>query len=549
MKDFFDLFYFNFLIFKNKITSVDKNSIIKFLVVLLFSFLFFPSIYYLFYFIFKHFYSVIIIGPLLVNKLLNGFYMTFSFMIILSSIAASISVLYFSRENEFLFSSPIKLETIFIFKIFKILAASGWMIIAIALPVFFAYMRVLKIDFLQYLFIILTHLPFCITNSSIGVAITIILVNFFPAEKVRNFTIGILGIFAAFVIIYFRMLQPEKLTASGFDEMGQFIKALNAPEFILLPYVQFVNIIKEITTKGVVLGSVPFFIYFSIAIVIFLLTVVFLKNFYFISYGKKNYYKKSEKFIIDFSYNKQYFFVAQLIKDLKYSFRDTTQWIQIVFLLGLIAIYLFNLYKLPKELYNLKQLIYFLNIFFVGLILSAVGARLILPSVSAEGRSFWLYKSAPVSLKKYLFYKLIIYGFFIFLVGLLIAVISTKILKPGNFVFLLTLFTILIITIVLSFIGVGLSGYFVDFNIKNYEDLLTGVPGIVYMFVSMFFILLIFLLESDIIKMYYISQIVKTKVFEIKNYVINFIFIFLFSILFSILPLLAGIKRLEKIEV
>lgn len=549
MSDFLNLFQFYATITKNKILTINKNNITKLIVLLLFSSFFFPSIYYLFYYIFKHFYSVIVIGPLLVNKLLNGFYMTFSLMVLLSSVAASISVLYFSRDTDFLFSSPIKFETIFIFKMYKIFIASGWMIIAMALPIFFAYKKILKIDYLQYFIIILSHIPFCMILTSIGVIFTLVLVNFFPAEKVRNFSIGLLGIFVAFVIIYLRMLQPEKLTASSFEEMSKFIQALNAPEFFLLPHVQFVSTVKEITTKGVILGMPSFLIYFSIAAFVFLISILFSKNFYFIGYGKKNYYKKYHAQKIDFSYEKRSVFVNQFIKDLKRSIRDTTQWIQIVFLAGLIVIYLFNLYKLPKELYNLKQLIYYLNIFFIGLILSAIGARLILPSVSIEGRSFWLYKSAPVSIRKYLFLKLIEYGIFILITGLFVTIVSIKILNPSPFVNFLTIFTISTIIIVISCIGVGLSCYFVDFNIKNPEDILTGVPGIVYMFISLFFIFMIFLLESDIIKMYYISQIVKTKIFHVKFYTLNFIFIFLLSLIFSVLSLWIGIKRLEEIEI
>ena len=167
MNDFVTLFGFYFTIFKNKISTIDKNNIIKLIMMLLFASFFFPSVYYLFFYIFKHFYSVIVIGPLLVNKLLNGFYMTFSLMIILSSIAASISVLYFSRDTDFLFSAPVKLETIFLFKIYKVFISAGWMIVVIALPIFFAYMKVLKINFLQYVFIILTHIPFCIILLSV----------------------------------------------------------------------------------------------------------------------------------------------------------------------------------------------------------------------------------------------------------------------------------------------------------------------------------------------------------------------------------------------
>jgi len=211
MKDLVWLFSFYFTQIRNRITTPTRESFVKYGLVILFAAFFFPIVYQLFYFIFKHFYSVPLVGPLMVNKLLYTFYLTFSVMIILSSIISAIPVLYLSRDMDFLFSSPVKIETIFAGQALKIITGASWMILLMSVPVFGAYAAVVKITAGQFFFILLAHIPYFTVLASAGIVVTILLVRFFPAENVRNIAIAFSGIFAAAMIVYFRMLQPEKL--------------------------------------------------------------------------------------------------------------------------------------------------------------------------------------------------------------------------------------------------------------------------------------------------------------------------------------------------
>ena len=85
-----------------------------------------------------------VIGPLLVNKLLSAFFMTFSVMIILSSIVSAIPVLYLSRDMDFLFSAPVRIESIFTTQCVKITSGASWMVVLMSVPIFAAYMNVLQ---------------------------------------------------------------------------------------------------------------------------------------------------------------------------------------------------------------------------------------------------------------------------------------------------------------------------------------------------------------------------------------------------------------------
>ncbi len=540
---------FYFTQFINKLLNPTKEGLIKSFLVLLFAAGFFPIVYQLFFFIFKHFYSVPFIGGLLVSKLLYTFFLTFSVMIILSSVVSAIPILYLSRDMDFLFSSPIKVESVFASQALKIIAGASWMILLMSLPIFAAYAKVLKIGLDQYLFIIIAHVPFFIILACIGIVLTIVLVRYFPAENVRNIALALSGIFVVIFVIYFRMLQPEKLSGSSFVEVNSFIQNLRTPESPWLPHTQFVRLIEKISASGIYAGIGPFLYFLSASFIILALVLKASGSLYFEGYGRKGAYIKQKPLAEAYEYKKKLKFLSQMDKDFKYLVRDTSQWIQLVFLTGIVFIYLFNLYKLPSELYGLKDFIFFLNIGFIGMVLSAVGARFVLPVISTEGKGFWIFKTAPMSMEQFVMYKFIVYSLPLVITGQIVAFISVSMLKPGAFIDILTFFSTFFITIVISSVGIGFGAYFANFNIKNPEDLITGVAGLAYMFVSFLFVALVLFIEAGIVKDYYMSRLVKAYAFKPWSYTVNFLLIFLAAIIISSAAIWAGIRKLKRMEI
>lgn len=548
MKDLAWLLRFYLTQFKNKLLNPSKETIIKNFLVLLFAAMFFPIVYQLFYFIFKHFFSVPIIGGLLVVKLLNTFFLTFSVMILLSAIVAAIPILYLSHDMDFLFSSPLKTETIFSTQCVKITAGASWMIMLMGIPIFAAYASVMKVSPGEYLFILLSHVPFFIILASLGIMATVLLVRFFPAENVRNMAIALSGIFAVIFIIYFRMLQPEKLTGAGIDTVSLFISNLRTPDALWMPHAYLVSIVKKVTAEGIFGGLAGFFWFLSASLLVLAGVITSSKYLYFEGYGKKGARRKEKPLPPGYSYTKHYLFTAQSLKDGKYLLRDTSQWIQVVFLAGIVFIYLFNLYKLPAELFGLRDFIFFLNIGFIGMVLAAVGSRFVLPVISTEGKGFWIFKTAPVTMPRYVMYKFFVYSLPLIITGQLVALVSINILKPGEFVNYLTLYSTFFITVVIASVGIGFGAYFANFNIKNPEDLITGAAGLAYMFLSFLYVALVLVIEAGIVKDYYMAQIVKAQVFRPSRYIINYLLIMAAALAISIPALLAGINKLKNME-
>src|SRR5439155_26602073 len=99
-----------------------------------------------------------------------------------------------------------------------------------------------------------------------------------------------------------------------------------------------------------------------------------------------------------------------LIKDVKIFLRDVSQWSQLLLLLALVLLYLYNfrvldLERIPYMSAFIKNIYAFVNMGMAGLVMSTVAVRFVFPAVSAEGAAFWIIRTSPVSLHDFLWSK------------------------------------------------------------------------------------------------------------------------------------------------
>ena len=90
---------------------------------------------------------------------------------------------------------------------------------------------------------------------------------------------------------------------------------------------------------------------------------------------------------------------ALLVKDLKVFLRDTTQWSQLLLLLALAVVYVYNfrvldLDRIPYMSRVIKNAYAFVNLAMAAFVTSAVAVRFVFPAVSAEGPAFWIVRTA-----------------------------------------------------------------------------------------------------------------------------------------------------------
>ena len=100
---------------------------------------------------------------------------------------------------------------------------------------------------------------------------------------------------------------------------------------------------------------------------------------------------------------------AFLSKDLATELRTGRRWSQLLMMVPLGAIYVINLRMIPGDSEALAPLFGWLNFLFAVFIVVAISARFLVPAASMEGRASWVWRSSPISARRWLAVKLIGY--------------------------------------------------------------------------------------------------------------------------------------------
>jgi ABC-2 type transport system permease protein len=192
---------------------------------------------------------------------------------------------------------------------------------------------------------------------------------------------------------------------------------------------------------------------------------------------------------------------ALLSKEVKTFFRDNTQWSQLFLLAALIVVYLYNFKVLPiekapiKAIY-LQNILSFLNMGLAGFVLSAIAARFVFPSVSGEGQAFWILRSAPLPMKRFLWVKFWAYVGPLLILSEILVILSNKLLGVTPFMMGLSTITVFFMVFGITAMGVGLGAAYPNFRLENMGQAATGFGGMLFMLLCIGFIGAIIVLEA-----------------------------------------------------
>jgi ABC-2 type transport system permease protein len=91
------------------------------------------------------------------------------------------------------------------------------------------------------------------------------------------------------------------------------------------------------------------------------------------------------------------------VKDATIFFRDASQWSQLLLLLALVVVYVYNFSALPIDdgsplAGTLREIVAFANLGLAAFVTASVAVRFVFPAISLEGRSWWALRTAPIPL-------------------------------------------------------------------------------------------------------------------------------------------------------
>jgi ABC-2 type transport system permease protein len=406
------------------------------------------------------------IGDILGFKLLSMILITSFALLIFSSILTSLSKLFLSRDLFLIHSLPISTYKLFMARWIDSTVDSSWMVIIYTLPVFIAYGIIYQGGPLFYISIFLTLVALSITASAISTLLVVCAVIVVPASRMKNIFVFLSILFFVILYVSIRFLQPELLVdPEVFDSVLVYITALKTSSSPFLPSTWAYDTLEAAlsgSTFDVIFHSA---LSWSFAGMMVILIIILADAVYFKGFSKTQTAQiRLVKHGTIFSRIFRIFpgpIKAFVEKEIKTFFRDQTQWSQLFLIAALVVIYIYNFNVLPLEKSPIKtvylqNLLSFLNMGLALFVLTAITGRFAFPAVSAEKNAFWLVKSSPSPLKRFLWIKFVIYYLPLMILSEILIVATNILLQVTPFMMALSTVTVFFLVPGIVSMGIGL---------------------------------------------------------------------------------------------
>lgn len=451
------------------------------------------------------------VGDVLALKLLSLLLLAFLSILLLSNIITALSSFFLSRDLELIASAPVDAVRVYGARLIETLIQASWMMVIVLAPVITAYGAIYDGGLLYLVNAAVAMVAFLVLPSVVGAALTLVLVNVFPARRARDLLALVALLGAGALIAFVRLLRPEQLASpEGFRDLVDFIQVLQTPQSVWLPSdwaAQAILAPLGVLPRGTDLF--PLLLLVTTAAAFVVLGAMLHVRLYDegLSRAQEGASQTPEahgprRALLERTLGALPVTARSLVaKDIRAFFRDTTQWSQLILLVVLVVVYIYNIRVLP--LYSgeqvgffLTNVISFLNLGLAGFVLAAIAARFIFPAVSLEGRTLWLLRSAPLDLRTLLWSKYWVGVLPLLLLALALTFGTNLILRVDTFMMVLSLATITLVTFGVASLALGLGAIFPKFDTDNAAEVSTGFGGLVFMMVAVAFLGVMVMLEA-----------------------------------------------------
>lgn len=411
------------------------------------------------------------LGVILSLKIFQMAWITIFAMLIFSSMVAAVSTLYLSHDNEILLSAPIPAQEIFFMRAITTGINTSWMILIFTLPVFGAYGVIFSAGPLFWPLLAAAVPTMAAIASGIAMLLTVVIVYLFPARRTKDIVLYLSLCFGIFLYLVFRMMRPEDLVnPDKYSEFIDYFSAISTPAGPWLPAGWAANMLAEYLLEGRVdwlllalLLTTPLVLFFAGELVMQKLFVA-------------GFSKSQESFggHLAFRPVRRFHSTAAWIfrKEGKHFLRDSAEWSQFFMIGALVVVYLYNFKVLPLDrspmpTQYISNLIAFANIGLSGFLAASLATRFVYPSISSERGAFYLIRSAPLSLGRYLWYKYLFYFPPFTILTLILVLVSNAMLRIAGPMYWISLYTALITTWTCIGLALGFGLYFADLKTEN----------------------------------------------------------------------------------
>lgn len=459
-------------------------------------------------------------GPLLTQRLLVLLFVTFAIVLLLSNTVSALTTFYLADDVNLLLAAPIDPRRLHHARFIETLISSSWMVLLFGLPAFLAYGVVYDAGPLFYLGAIATLVPFLFLFGAIGVLLTTGLVLIFPAERARDGLLVLIGLLIGAAFLTARMLRPERLAeADGLVGFAAFLVGFGGPPSPYLPTTWAGEVL--IPLLGARDGDPLFFLALlaTTAAVFFFASTAVVERTFLTAWSRAQQgrigsgpERRLARFLQRVTRPLPRATGLLLSKDITVFLRDASQWSQLLLLAALVGIYVFNFRALPTSdgtplAIVLRDVAAFCNLGLAAFVTTAVSVRFVYPMVSLEGRSWWILRSAPISIPELWWSKFCIGFVPLLALGQILVAATNYFLGVGHGLTLVFALTLVPMIAAIVSLGLAFGAAYPRLDTQNAAQIATGFGAILYMVVSLGVIAVVCALEAwPVTRLFWTSQ-------------------------------------------
>jgi len=497
------------------------------------------------------------LGDYLLRLGLSWLFLTFLSFLAFSGVVTALSTFFLADDLKLLLASPVATRRLFLARFVRTVAQASWMVVIFLVPVLMGIAAGKCAGPLFYLLAVLTVVPFAVIPVAAGTAMTFALVNTFPARRARDLLMLMGLLFAGSLVILLRVIRPEQLlTVQSLPEVTDFFATLQSPVTPLLPSFWAGEALFAGLRGGTDYLHMSALWTSALAAIVIVSTAS--DRWYFAGYSKSQEASKARftRLTLLDSLTKMLPLTPVrrqlLIKDLKVFLRDVSQWSQLLLLLALVLVYLYNfrvldLERIPYMGGFLKNIYAFVNMGMAGFVMATVAVRFVFPAVSTEGAAFWIIRTAPVSLRDFLWSK--------FWTGLVPVLVLTEVLTiVGNeflgvdpFLKVTTALAIAAMSFALVGLAIGLGARYPRFG-ADPTQAAGSYGGVAFMVQAVLFVLVMVALVGWPSSLYLLRLVRRRPLTTIQEVlmVMSFASAAVLSLATWILSMRAGVRALQR---
>ncbi|ASN80358.1 putative ABC transporter permease subunit [Deinococcus ficus] len=408
-----------------------------------------------------------------------------------SATTAAIQTLYLSDDLNFLLAQPLATRRVFGLKVFETFLNTALVPTFLTLPLILTVAAYFHAPAWAYPLMLGTVLLSFSAPVGLGALLAVLLMRIAPVGRVREVSTALGVLISAGLVYAIRALRPEVLVQRMQDpeRFEELLRNFAAPTSPLLPPAWAAQALWQAAHGALSASLLPLA---GLTAALLVGATLLATRAYQEGWARA---LDSSRPNLDPTPKRAGWTERRLgrlgpggmlaSKDSRVTFRDPTQWSQLLVVAALAGVYLISVKAVPVPVPQFRGILGYIQLAFQGFIIAGVAVRLAFPAVSTEGRAYWLLRTAPVSPRQIVLSKF--WGALpvTLVLGLVMGLASARALDLGPVLLLLSALVSVSNALVITALGVGLGAAAPRFDADNPAEIGVSAGGLAFMGLSL----------------------------------------------------------------